>query len=209
MFNFFRNNKNQIALISVEFPPIIKASGMGDNNRDFTICHKSLYPNKEIRVILPYYDCDTFKQAQDTGIEFEFYYGVQKSKAEIFKIISEGITVYCIKSDAFSYFKKPYEYKGFELLTFCSAFSNSAIIALEELSKDKKESFKPTTLHLTDWHTSLNGKRRKTSFLKNKKIIHAIHNIGSGYQGCTMPFYGMLLFFEKAEIEFCFFVIAE
>ncbi|MBQ7287574.1 MAG: glycogen/starch synthase, partial [Candidatus Gastranaerophilales bacterium] len=200
MLNFFQN-KNQIVLISLEFSPLVKAGLKGNYNRDFLVSLKKLQPNKDIRVIIPYYDNDIFKTAKDTGIEFDFNYGVQTSKAEVFKMTSDDITVYCIKSDVFSNFKSPCEIKNFDLLKASSAFSSSAIIALEELSKDCKENFNPNVIHLIDWQTSLNGKKRTSSFLKNKKIIHTIHNFKSTNQGNIMPFYGMLLFFEKNEIE--------
>lgn len=205
MFNFFNSvNKNQIALISLEFPPYAKASGMGDNNRDFAVCYKDLFRNNDIRVIMPFYNSPEFLSgAKETNICFKFQYGVRNGEAQVYKIENpkDNIPVYCIRSDTFLNIEKPYQHKDIKLFGFCSAFSNSAIVALEKISKNEKESFNPKVIHLTDWHTSLCGLRKARYFLNNKTIVHAIHNIGTGYQGDIFPFFALLLFYSRNEIE--------
>ena len=63
-------NPNQIAVIAAECVPYCVAGGLGDVTRDMTKAYKEKYPNKDIRIFLPFYN----KKSND------FYYATQNNK---------------------------------------------------------------------------------------------------------------------------------
>ncbi len=217
-------NQNQILVLAAECTPYSVSGGLGAVIRDMTKAYKENYPQKDLRLMLPFYNAgfsaqddkifyevDGVKAAdgknnlkfelEKTGIKKEFSYGVRKSTAELFKAKNpeNGVTTYFLYCPEFKDMKKQYALDDYSLFERYCAFSNAAV-ALRGALQDSKEAFNPAILHTNDWHTAFAAFRAQNCE-KDLKTVHALLNANAHFQGKYLPFAAALNAFTPEQID--------
>ncbi|HSA06455.1 MAG TPA: glycogen/starch synthase [Candidatus Gastranaerophilales bacterium] len=219
----FSGNPHQILLISLECRPFAKTGGMADVNSEFPGVYNSVYKEKdEIRVMIPLFNAPEGPSTENnklyftnhngvkfplekTGIETEFTYGANTSKAVLYKSQNpeNQVTTYFVYSPIISKDVKEYTQPYSNMYETNSAFSAACVALISKLKE--KENFDPGFLHTTDWHTAfaihdLHEYQKKNHLHYDIKTVHTFHNAGYGYQGAQQPIQAALINFNSQEI---------
>ncbi len=217
-------NKNQILLLAAECTPYSVSGGLGAVIRDMSKAFKEQYPNKDIRIMVPFYNVrlsngkpepvyvisgvknqngsDFAKfDLEDTGIETDFHYGIRKSSAKLYKAKKpeNGVTTYFLYCPELEDVKKEYCLDDYSMFERYCAFSNAAV-ALREKMKNSGENFNPAILHTNDWHTAFAAISLKNSE-SDVKSVHGLLNAHAHFQGRYMPFAAALNSFSEAQLD--------
>ncbi len=217
-------NKNQILVLSAECTPYSVSGGLGSVIRDMTEAYKKQYPNKDLRLMLPFYNPQlSFNgpkplyvvsgvknkdgndylnfNLEDTGIQTDFRYGVRKSNVKLYKakLPENGVTTYFLYFPELNNVKKEYALDDYSMFEKYCAFSNAAI-ALRDKMKNSKEDFNPAILHTNDWHTAFAAINAKETN-RDVKSIHGLLNAHAHFQGRYFPFAAALNNFSQPQIE--------
>lgn len=217
-------NQNQILLLSAECAPYSVSGGLGSVICDMSKAYKKEYPNKDIRIMIPFYNAscksenplpiytvngvknntgdDNLKfQLENTGVETEFRYGVRKSQAKLYKCQKpqNGVTTYFLYLPELKGMKKEYDLDDYSMFEAYCAFSNAAVAILDKM-KNSKENFNPAILHTNDWHTTFAAIACKNTH-KETKSIHGLLNAHAHFQCRLQPFAAALNCFNEKQIE--------
>ncbi|HBG49536.1 MAG TPA: hypothetical protein DDW90_08560 [Cyanobacteria bacterium UBA9971] len=223
----FTGNPNHILLISAECRPFAKTGGMGDVNcelpGEYNEKNNGSKGKDEIRTMIPLYNSEGGPVEKDgklyfvhsggkefplekTGIEADFTYGSNKSKAVLYKSENpeNGVMTYFVHSPEISKDKKEYTDPYSNMYGTYSAFSSACVALLNGLNK--KENFDVGVLHTTDWHTAfainnLHEAQKKDDSLKDIKTVHTFHNAGYIYQGAVEPLRAVVNNFGNKDIS--------
>ena len=199
-FKCEQENPKHVAFVSFETVPINKTGGMADvvgelapelNKRGF-----------DVRVIIPLLNAregiPTNKNGQqiykthkglefpikDLGIEFDYNYGTESAKGNIFKVDDPRVTfpVYVIYSSE-NVSKNKTEYEGWimDQVRNQEAFSNAAIQGLKTLN-NQTEDFNPKYVMSYEWTTApIIEAMEKDPYYADKKKISNIFFLVVGY----------------------------
>lgn len=218
-------NPNQIAVIATECVPYSASGGLAAVTRDMTKAYKEGYPNKDIRLFLPFYNSDKsgavknsngelvyvvagvkdnnnenlqFK-VEDTGINTDFKYGIKNSHAKLYKIKNpeSGVPTYMVHIPELADINKQYSSDDFSLFEKYCAFSFATANLLKKMNNDT-EDFNPKILHTKDWHTVLTNYASNDSDLKK---IHELLNANSKFHGKIPPLAAALNIFNEEQIN--------
>ena len=133
-------NRNHIAIITPECAPYAITGGAGSVMEQRSSFFKKMYPHKDVRIFIPFYNPqnkDIYKSTairnpltnellafpvEKTGIETEFEYGVRKSKAELYKIKNpaNGVPLYLVYTPEFNDFLKEYDQRNCPQALLCA-----------------------------------------------------------------------------------------
>lgn len=193
-------NPNQIVVLATECVPYSVAGGLGSVTRDMTKAYKEHYPEKDLRIMLPYYNSLSKFNIIDTGIETHFNYGVRSSKAKLYKANNpkNEVPAYFIYFPEINALNKEYSMDDYALFEKYAAFSFASIALLEKM-KNSKENFNPKILHTKDWHTTY-AQFADTQRLEMKSV-HELLNANSNFHGKVSPLAAALNCFSTAQIE--------
>lgn len=194
-------NPKQIALISLEAVPINKSGGMADQVGELTSA--LIDKGFDARLLMPVFNAPDGMRTkngvpifltpkgkefklEDTGIEFDYKYGVQKEKARIYKVNDSQVkypayVIHCPNSIS----KNKTEYQGWimDQMKNQASFCKASLEALKKLDNEK-ENFKPKFVMSHDWTSSLVMEyMSKDPHFKKTKKIYSICNLGESYQG--------------------------
>ncbi|MBQ3818862.1 PIG-L family deacetylase, partial [bacterium] len=184
--------------------------------RDMTKAYKEKYPNKDIRIFLPFYNkksndfyyatqnnknhSSNIYEIEDTGITAKFQYGVTNSKARLYKFKSpeNGVTTYLVDFPELAVMKKPYG--GGDFITnyreYC-AFSTATVELLKKMN-NSGENFNPKILHTKDWHTVFANLINSDTELKS---VHELSNANGALLGKIKPLGAALNIFSEEQIQ--------
>lgn len=217
-------NQNQIAVIAAECVPYCVAGGLGDVTRDMTKAYKLKYPNKDIRIFLPFYNkggkqtpklngkdvyyapatnknsASNVYEIENTGISTKFKYGVMTSDARLYKFKNpeNGVTTYLVDFPELEKMKKPYAGEDYvaNFREYC-AFSTATVELLKKMEASKEE-FNPKILHTKDWHTVFANLINSDPDLKS---VHELSNANGALLGKIKPLGAMLNIFSEEQIQ--------
>ena len=214
-----QKNPNQIAVISAECIPYCEAGGLGAVTRDMLKCYKKTYPDKDLRLFLPFYNANksgvpklkghsvykvpgsdsVFYDLQDTGIETDFQYGIKKSKAKLYKAKNpeNNVPVYFTYFPEISDMKRPYALDYFSMYSRYAAFCIATMNLMNKM-QNSEENFNPKILHTKDWHTTIANVINNDKELKK---IHELSNADEGVQGRIIPLGALLASFNEEQIK--------
>ena len=208
-------NKNHIAIVTAECAPYAITGGAGSVMEQRSSFFKKMYPNKDVRIFLPFYNPqnkDVYKSTaisnpltkeklafpiEKTGIETEFEYGVKKSKAELYKIKNPagGVPLYLVYTPEFDDFLKEYDQRNCPHWKKYNIFCK-ALLELFEKMNNSNEKFNPGLLHAVDSAASFvitQNSERPCLFESTDA-----HRESDSY---ITPFEAMLNVFSKKQIE--------
>lgn len=210
---------NQIAIMAAECIPYCEAGGLGAVTRDMLKCYKETYPNKDLRLFLPFYNAGKngipkvkgnfvykipeqdykFYDLQDTGLQADFQYGIKKSTARLFKAKNpeNNVPVYFTYFPEISDMKKPYSLDYFSMYSRYAAFCIATMKLMEKMH-NSNENFNPKILHTKDWHTTIANVINNDKELKK---IHELSNADEGVQGRIIPLGALLAAFDDNQIK--------
>ena len=198
-FNGNDKNSNQIAVLATECVPYSVSGGLGSVTRDMTKAYKEHYPNKDLRILLPYYNSLKNFDIEDTGIQTDFKYGIRKSTAKLYKVNEpeSGVPTYFVSFPELENLDKEYSLDDYSLFEKYVAFSCASVAILEKM-KNSNENFNPKILHTKDWHTAY---AQNVKINHDMKTVHELLNANSNFHGKVNPLAAALNLFPTEQIE--------
>ena len=208
-------NRNHIAIITPECAPYAITGGAGSVMEQRSSFFKKMYPHKDVRIFIPFYNPqnkDIYKSTairnpltnellafpvEKTGIETEFEYGVRKSKAELYKIKNpaNGVPLYLVYTPEFNDFLKEYDQRNCPHWKKYNVFCKALLALFEKMGKSN-ENFNPGLLHAVD---------ASASFLISKNgerpCLYEATDAHRESDSYVAPFEAMLNIFSKKQIE--------
>lgn len=210
-----KGNRNQIAIATPECAPYAITGGAGSVMEQRSSFFKKMYPNKDLRIFIPFYNPKDKRiyqstsitnpitkkklsfQTEKTGVEAEFEYGVRKSKAELYKIKDPagGVPTYLVYTPEFDDFFKEYDQSKYPHWKRYNIFCK-ALLALFEKTENSNEKFNPGLLHAVDSSASyLVTKDNQRACLYESTDAHRESD------SYIAPFEAMLNIFSKKQTE--------